>query len=269
MNRLRNLSLFALFCVVALTAFKCGGAGVPGAVKLAAKAPNGAVVISQKVQQVTPNGVTIYGEHAISQEQLAGADEGIDRLDVAAKKDGFNDVKPPTFYDIYIPPYACTPSPIQRIPSFLVHADPYDGTEFDQYNSKGVGVKDGIGVIYAAEMILSLGTPGGNILRGQMYVCPDLPVFPEAVRNGGEHIHLANFPYNEKNNTNEKYRDGYAYYWCTQYHYIYSHPLLTRDDRCLGGNFLARAQEQPKSFGATSFANGYTLRTGDVILPTK
>ena len=268
MHKSVKLIFTLVLMVVALTAFKCSSS-VPDAVKLAARGPNGAVVISQKVQQVTPKGLTVYGETAISQTQLAGADEGIDRLDAEAATDGFKATKPHTFFDVYTPPYQCTPSPIQRIPSFLVHADPYDGTEFDQYNSKGVGVKDGVGVIYAAEMVLSLGTPGSNILRGQMYVCPDLPVFPEAVKNGGEHIHLANYPYDGKNNTDPRYNDGYAYYWCTEYHYTISHPLLPRDGRCLSGSFVSRAKEQPTSIGKASIVGGYNVRVGEVILPTR
>jgi len=266
MNRLHRTLIAMSLAVFVLTAFKCGGAGIPGAVKLVAKGPNGAVLISQKVQQVTPKGLTVYGENAISQTQLAAADEGIDQLNEEAFADKFQETKPHTFYDVYTPPYQCQPSPIQRIPSFLVHADPYDGTEFDQYNSKGQGVKDGIGVIYAAEMVLSLGNPGANILRGQMYVCPDLPVFPEAVRNGAEHIHLANYPYNEKNNTDERYRDNYAYYWCTQYHYTISHPLLPRDGRCMNSSLSS----QRPSFSASDLTiNGYPAKIGQIVRAVK
>lgn len=120
-----------------------------------------------------------------------------------------------TFYDIYTSPYPCQPSPVQRVPSFLVHGDTYDGSEFDQYNSEGAGVKDGIGVIFAAELVINIGTPNSQPPRGQMYVCPDASVLREAIRNGAEHMIIAN-------NDNE-------YFWLTVYHGNgFYHPLLPK-----------------------------------------
>src|SRR5438046_2013899 len=105
-------------------------------------------------------------------EQLDLVDAGLDDLMASAVEDGFNDsaVKPHSFYEIFTPPYECVPSPEQRIPSFMVGGGTYyDGTEFDQYNTKGdvaryqdpdsgawiVHKKDGRSAVFAAEMVIS------------------------------------------------------------------------------------------------------------------
>lgn len=194
---------FILALVVAAVLSGCGG-GVSPEVKLAAKGPNGAVATATDNMQVSPAGVTVYGKFKIEGVQLDLIDAGIADATKDAAASGYTVLPAGTFYDIFTPPYQCQPSPSQHVPSFLVHADNYDGSEFDQYNSKGAGVKDGVGVIYAAELVISIGTPGSQPPRGQMYVCPDASVLREAVRNGAEHMIIAN-------NDNE-------YFWLTVYH---------------------------------------------------
>ncbi|MCA1588846.1 MAG: hypothetical protein LC734_00355 [Acidobacteria bacterium] len=53
-------------------------------------------------------------------------------------------------------------------------------------------MKDGRGVVFASEMVLSIGTPGSVPEIGQMYVCPDDSTLESAVRHGIEHIVIAN-----------------------------------------------------------------------------
>lgn len=266
MYRPHKIGLIALFCVLALTAFKCGGNSVSSAVKMIAKGPNGVVIVATDATQVTPKGVPTYGKFALSPQQLAAIDQGIDELHAADAADGFTKFKPYAFYGIYTPPYACQPSPIQRIPSFLVRGDNYDGSDFDQYNTKGPGVKDGIGVVFAAEMVMSLGTPGSTIQNGLMYVCPDISVLHEAVRNGGEHIDLANFPYTAEFNTNERYRDGYTYFWCSIDHLSFGHPLIPRNDRCLASGFVSRP---PPSDRPDTTIEGYPAKFGQIVRAVK
>lgn len=195
---------YSFIFALAVAAILSGCSGVPSNVKLASKAPNGWVITSSENMQVSPNGATVYGKFKIEGSQLDLIDGGIADATKDAAASGYTVLPAGTFYDIYTPPYQCQPSPVQRVPSFLVHADDYDGSEFDQYNSKGAGVKDGVGVIYAAELVINIGTPGSQPPRGQMYVCPDAAVLREAVRNGAEHMIIAN-------NDN-------AYFWLTVYH---------------------------------------------------
>lgn len=186
------MKIYKLAAVLAAVFFIACGGSVPKEIRDAAKAPNGSVRLSQAVNQTTPAGARVFGFDRLTDGQLASIDAGI----IAAARDGaisnYYAATSPAFYEIYTPPGKCSLSPQSRTPSFLVRADDYDGSEFDQYNSRGVDVLDGTGVIYASEMVLSLGTPGSTLNIGQMYVCSDESVLADAVRNGAEHIIIAN-----------------------------------------------------------------------------
>lgn len=207
-----------IFAVCMIVAFKgCGGCpgGVSEAVCKAARTSG--IATSTEIQQTTPAGTRTAGVTSLNARQLASIDAGLAGAFADARVSGYTAALVPAFYSISTPISPCVLSPVDRVPSFYVRADSYDGTEFDQYNSKGPGVRDGTGVVMAAEMVLSLGTPGSTLEYGWMVVCPDENVIADAARNGGEHIIIAN-------NDSE-------YYGITWFHgYGFYHPLLPKRD---------------------------------------
>ncbi len=69
-------------------------------------------------------------------------------------------------------------------------------------------------MIYAAEMVLSLGTEGSTFERGQMVCCADESVIENATRYGAEHIIVAN--------------NDPEYYSRTWFHDVVGHPILPK-----------------------------------------
>lgn len=174
------------------------------------KVRNGAIQLSEETKQTTPLGATVYSLKGVSAEQLALVDSGLSMAFRGAKGSNYSEALDHAFYSIFIPKANCVPAPESKVPAFLVRADAYDGTNFDFLNPKGVGVKDGIGVIYAAEMVLNFGP-----LRGEMVACSDLSVIENAVRFGAEHIIIAR-------------NSDIDYFFETQFHDKKSHPLLPK-----------------------------------------
>lgn len=169
--------------------------------------PQGSVKLSHKTSQHTPNGAYVYSGNGISQEQLSAIDTGLQLAFTDAISSGYSVGMNSNQYMIGIPVYPCVPSPIQGVPSFKIKANDYDGTEFDVYNPKGAGVRDGIGVILASEMVLSL--------TGDMVVCPDISQLKNAVRNGAEHCLI--------------HQNDQEYYNITWFHGNgFYHPLLPK-----------------------------------------
>lgn len=156
----------------------------------------------------TPKGVTLVGTYTDAQKQVI--DEALTQVFKDAKAEGYVDhpVLTHNYYTVQQPPQPCVPSPVSGIPSFKVRGDNYDGTEYDQYNPKGVGVKDGVGYVLAAEQVNSF-TP-----KGTMTVCIDDSVLSNGVRHGAEHILL-------------KPLDP-SYYSQTETHLTKGHPLLPK-----------------------------------------
>lgn len=249
--------------ILLLTAFvaaapTCKKERIPDAIKAVAKLPPGTVPAATGVTRFTAKGVEFMSNREPGGGVLQMIDYGIEALNTAASTDGFRQTKGHGFYWITTPPFDCIPSPEGRVPSFLVNGGTaYDGTIYDQFNPKGRGVKDGISVIYASEMVLSVGTPGSIPERGFLYVCPDASHLEDAVRNGAEHIHLANYPYNEINRTRGPY-DGYSYYWATMIHGP-PHPLLPRP-----AGVVAKNQDAPKDVMITTAFAGHEFFQGRV-----
>lgn len=296
---MKNLKTFLLLALLAFTAlgFKCGNKyNITDAANEAANSPG--VLLSREVRQDTPKGAVHWGKFQLSRDQLAAMDAGIDLLNASALEDGFKESvvasKPQSFYEIYTPPYACVPSPEQRIPSFMVNGGyHYDGTEWDQYNSKGpdtphqdpdngnwiVWKKDGKSAVFAAEMVLSFGTEGSTYQTGWMLVCPDMSVVTNAVRHGADHIFLANFPYTTLRRDREPY-DGWTWFNATIIHGP-GHPLLPRLGRLadivaagrLGAGTLANGTKPsiitetpvPSDLSDRAASRGVQLGAGDVI----
>lgn len=274
-----NLLLLIIVTVFAFSAFKCGKTSGGNnndsdIITKIAKNGNGLIITSRENTQTTVNGARIFGKFAVSNEQLIAAESGLKTAFEAARADGLKNKLIYSFFEIFTPPYSCIPSPEMRTPSFLVRGDAYDGSEFDQYNPRGKNVRDGIGVVYAAEMILSVGTDGSSVQNGQMYVCPD--ILENGARHGADHILLANNPYEF---------DGYDYFWCSINHTDgIDHPLLPRNGRCSGtsSKSTSNSAETPifnepqnlltdemrdigKQFGVKDFE----VRTGFITKPVK
>jgi len=155
-------------------------------VKRAAEAPNGMIAIDRSTSQFTPAGTLVVSKSGISNESLAAADLGLSDAFRDAVDSRYTKAMSRTHYEILIPKIDCVPSPRDATPSFTVRADEYDGTEYDYHP------KQGLGVIYASEMVLSVGTPGSIPPIGQMVVCPEISQIRNAVRHGAEHILIAN-----------------------------------------------------------------------------
>jgi hypothetical protein len=183
------------------------------------KVPEGAVETSRNFRQLTQLGAVVYSKSGVTADALAKVDAGLTAVFEDARASGYSNALDYKFFEIFIPALDCVLSPEQKIPSFLIRSDAYDGTIYDYYNPKGSGVKDGIGVIYAAEMVQSLGTQGSTYEIGQM-ICCNSDILAEAVRNGAEHIIIAN-------NDSE-------YFSKTWFHDVYSHPLLPKREEARG-----------------------------------
>ena len=174
----------------------CGdkpSSSVPKDVQKAWNTPG--IPLADNVKQTTTKGVLVWSRNGLSQQHLDQVDEALTEL--------FADVN--FFYpgqvtnevvfnysdwDIYEPDHDCIPSPEQRIPSFYVRDTSldYDGSEFDQYNSKGYGVKDQKSVVMASERVFSYPHPLSTPRRARMLVCPDLAAWKNNIRYGAEHI---------------------------------------------------------------------------------
>lgn len=160
-------------------------------------------------RQLTPQGILVYSVKGLSDQQLDLIDKGATKAFEDAAESGYKSFLRHQLYTVYIPRAACSPAPLSGIPAFLVRADVYDGTDLDQLNPLGTGIKDGIGVIYAAEMVLNFGP-----VRGELVVCADTAILENAVRFGVEHIVIA--------------RNDLKYFLETRFHADASHPLLPK-----------------------------------------
>lgn len=170
------------------------------------KEPNGMVRTTVKVSSRTPKGAIVYSRTKPTESALATIDRDLQGAFTDAISSGYTAKLNSAEYVIFFPYYGCKLSPIQQIPSFELRADVYDGTEFDHYNPQGESVKDGVGVIYAAEMVITL--------SGEMIACPDST---GAARNGAEHVII--------------YNNDTEYFLATWFHGggVY-HPLLPKQD---------------------------------------
>jgi hypothetical protein len=246
--------LLLLFVIaVVSTGFKCGESYPVSDLAREVANSGGGVPLSYAVRQDAPcsenDKAVHFGKTALSGEQLEAICKGIDLLNAAVLEDGFKPEakKPYSFYQVFTPPFACVPSPEQQIMSFMVNGggphQGYDGSEYDQYNPKGklkspfrdarglwqVYVQDGRSAVFAAELVLSIGTPGSTFPVGMMYVCPDLSVLRDGVRHGADHMFGGNFPYTEEWRVRPPY-DVWVWFNSTLVHGP-AHPLFPRGDR--------------------------------------
>jgi hypothetical protein len=202
------IGFLAILGVIIFFASSCGGNGgsggggtsasVPPAVKRVWEASSKSVPAADDVQQRTGQGVTIYSRAGLTPQHLTDADAALDELfkDVEAAYPGQTLPIALGFgnYDIYEPDHDCILSPESRTPSFYVRDGrlQYDGGIYDQYNSRGPGVKDGASVVLAPERVWGMTTTGSTTEgsptpRAKFLICPDLSVWRNGVRFGAEH----------------------------------------------------------------------------------
>lgn len=190
------MKLFALSIIIALSLFNCKSGWE--------NESNGYVKTSIKNSAQTSGGAWIRSEKKPTSEQINAVQAGLDAAINDGRSSGYTALLNAGAYIVWFPVKDCILSPVYQALSFPLRSDIYDGTIYDQYNPKGANVKDGIGVILAAEMVTDLG--------GQMVACPNSP---DAVRNGAEHIII--------------YNNDSDYYARTWYHGDgVSHPLLPK-----------------------------------------
>lgn len=231
----RTITLF-----LALFVLSCGGDGpdkpspMPGnatptatltpqtgdPVLIASRQPQGHLAVAENPQRLTPKGAVVHGQGV---EQLSGSalnliDAGIDDAlrDAAPLGNKHAASSGHTFYHFYLPTGGCQLSPVSKTPSFLVRGDNYDGlcdgsgNTFDQYNPQGPCVKDGIGVVYAPEMVLDLGV---GRTHSRSAICPFENAIRTFARYAVEHIKIRH--------------EDLAYYQATETHGP-PHPLLPK-----------------------------------------
>ena len=160
------------------------------------------VALSSKVVQSTPKGAQVHSETGVTEEQLVAIDKGLTTAFTNGRASGWEDNGKAFNYSLYkimIPTNPCTLSPESSTPSFLVRGDNYDGSVYDQYNSKGElpkseqngfdkYVKDGVGMLYASEMVISMNAfDSSPPTYSSFVVCPDMSVLSNGVNYGAEH----------------------------------------------------------------------------------
>ena len=135
------------------------------------------------VKETSPRGINFDSQAGVSDELKIAADESLDVLFNDSRAQGYTNNLNFSDYTIYILP-DCVPSPVTQTRSFLIRADSYDGTIYDQ------DARTGIGKTFAAEMVIV--EPNGFITN-EYVVCSAASAdqeFRNAVRYGAEHIIL-------------------------------------------------------------------------------
>lgn len=148
----------------------------------------GAIELATQTTQTTPKGAVVHSVKGFSAEQLAAVDAGLEQAFDAARESGYTQKLDFGFYEISTPKNGCELSPVDHVPSWRIRGDNYDGTEYD------VDPTPGKGVIYAAEMVLSVGTTGSRPDHGWFVVCQvdDLNLQTATARYGAEHVLAGN-----------------------------------------------------------------------------
>jgi len=166
--------------------------------------------VFSNVQERTGQGVLVASRSGVSAELKQAIDYELTRLFADVSPLGYSQKMTHAEYVVYVLPN-CVLSPVSQTRGFLIRADSYDGTIFDQ------DPKPGVGRIYAAEYVIF----DGNRPSTSYVVC-DAPTadadFRNAVRFGPEHILAFN---NDRN-----------YYEATKFHGSgINHPLYQPTDR--------------------------------------
>lgn len=160
-------------------------------------------VYSDVQQRRTINSPLVLSKNGLSEEYLRWIDESMNELtlDIQAQNRQYN-INPP-MVSIYVL-NNCVLSPENKTPSFLIRADSYDGTQYDQDSTPGIGK------IYAAEYVIQ----ENDNLTNSWIICQstDETYVKNASRYGYEHKFLYDY-----------YPDEYD---ATVLHINNSHPLI-------------------------------------------
>lgn len=156
------------------------------------------VVYSNVQQRRTPNSPMVASKDGVSDEYLRWIDESMQNLslDIVAQNRQHNiNPKDMVIYALH----TCVLSPELRTPSFLIRADSYDGTEYDQDS------RPGIGKIYAAEYVITY----GDMLSNSWIICQsnDENYVKNAARYGYEHKFLYDF-YRDEHEATKFHQSG-------------------------------------------------------------
>lgn len=203
----------------------------------------GYVRTSKRRHRISNLGITIYSENIIDDALLVEVDRAYeDETRRARTEGGYGAIMAPTSIDIYLPADGCVLSPVYKAPSFKLRADAsWDGSLYDQHYSKrfnpprtitenGTQVvlhseRDGVAVIFAAEMLAGLSTPGSIPPRDAAVVCPGL--LYEGTRNFLQHALIAH--------------NDASWFWATNGP-SHSHPISYRPlSRLLGASTVTMA----------------------------
>lgn len=192
------LFISLLWCVLAFSCDKPPGNAGPSNEPMPAP-----VHVTRAFTQKTDSGVKVVSKDAVNRAILSAVEDGYQQAKKDAITSGYKNKLEGSNYTVLIPDDPCEPSTVQAIPSFKLRADNYDGSIFDLYNPQGQNVKDGIGIIWAAEKVESYDPAEG-------FVCPEL------AKNGTDYFceHVLAF-WNHR-----------AYFDATATHTTKEHPIL-------------------------------------------
>lgn len=238
-----------LIILLAMTIMACGG-NDNGDGGINVPSTKDQVRLSSKSKQTTPNGAEVYSLNGVTQDDLVKTDEGLTQAFTDGRASGWT--RDDVVYDyrryrIHIPADGCVPSPETHTPSFIVRADNYDGSVFDQYNTKGElpqdqqdgfnkYVKDNIGVIYASEMVLTYLRNAPQDMKAEFIVCQE--IIKDGARYGAEHVIASSF-------------DPW-YFSLTMVHDRIPHPILPKQNVLVQKNqnkdLLANKESEIKEF---------------------
>lgn len=172
-----KIFIFLLILCVGVLGFKCNKGKFN-------KSSEPLVQVYSNVKETSPRGILIASRSGVSQEFKTAADEELDRLFYDSRALGYTKNLEFSDYTLYVLP-DCQITPVDKGRAFLIRADSYDGTIYDQ------DPRPGRGKIFAAEMVIV--EPNGNI--SNEYIVCDAPngvddELRNAIRYGPEHIIL-------------------------------------------------------------------------------
>lgn len=165
-------------------------------------ASNADVIVYSDVVQTSPQGVRVASYRGVGAEFLDAVDAALNELFLDAVSLGYSNRVAHDQYLIYVK-HDWELSPVDRVPSFRVRADNYDGTIYD------VDPRSGIGYVYATEYVIR-GLNG--IPTGEYVITNDPDNLARNVRYGAEHIIL--------------YFNDPVRYAATETHTSGGHPLI-------------------------------------------
>lgn len=176
---MKKSKLVLILCLAAWCGF-----GFKGCAKKINPANEPLLRVFSDVTERTTKGILIASQTGVSSEFKEAADQELEKLFDDARALGYTNDLNFSDYTVYVLPN-CQLSPEQHTRSFLIRADSYDGSIYDQ------DARPGFGKVFAAEMVIA--GPFGQITN-EYVVCDAAAGVDEELRNalryGPEHIIL-------------------------------------------------------------------------------